>query len=179
MLSLEDRKQVAATAVVDDVKLAWSDKARASEPLRNRGNSSEAVFCVVGKSEDSSPEMKGRNTVVKRSASRNSEIGATGSDRRGFDVNETASNPLGKPKYASAPDMHNVECSSPVELRGAGLLSCFPSFKTGANKSKQYQLVVRSPNGCASSATSFERKMSRYLQLCVCLYDACLFQKLV
>jgi len=158
----EDRKQVTATAVVDEVKLAWSDRAQASEPLRNRGNSSEAVFCVVGKSEDSSPEMKGRNTVVRRSASRNSELGATGSDRRGFDVNEAASNPLGKPKYSSAPDMHHVESNSPVELRGAGLLSCFPSFKTGSNKSKQYQLVVRSPNGSASSGTSFERKISRF-----------------
>ena len=165
-LSLENKKRADGSTNVDDVKLAWSDRPQASEPSRVRGNSNEAVFCVVGKSEGNSPEMKGKGSMY-RSVSRNSahQLSTNGPEIKGSNVNETASNALRRPKFSSAPDMNKVECSPPGELRSAGLLSCFPSFKTGANKSKQYQLVVRSPNGSAGSPVNAERKLSRLLKL--------------
>lgn len=125
------------------------------------------MFCVVGRSEGSSPEMKGRDSLHKRSLSRNSahQIGTGGSETTSLNTTETGPSSLRKPKFSSAPDIQNVGCTSPGELRGAGLLSCFPSFKTGANKGKQYQLVVRSPNGTAESPRNFARKMSRLLHV--------------
>ena len=115
--------------------------------------------------------MKGRNSLHNRSLSRNSshQIGTGGSETTILNTDEAVPNSLRKPKFSSAPDMQNVAPTSPGELRGAGLLSCFPSFKTGANKGKQYQLVVRSPNGTADSPKDFERKMSRLLCIVVTL----------
>lgn len=156
----ENGKRPSPGASPDDVAIAWSDKAGSSKGTRERGDSSEAVFCVVGKNEGGSPDVK-----MKKSASRERTIELPSSndpETRSLGTGEVETEPLRKPKYPSAPDMQKFEPTSPGELRGAGLLSCFPSFKTGANKSKQYKLVVRSPNGSAEDSANLGRKLSRY-----------------
>ena len=106
-----------------------------------------------------------KNPPYLSTASRESshQTGTDDAETRSLGINETATESLRRTKFSSAPDMHKVESTSPGELRGAGLLSCFPSFKTGANKSKQYKLVVRSPNGSTDSPMNFGRKLSRFL----------------
>ena len=86
------------------------------------------------------------NSSTKLLSTQSSNESSKDAETKSLDSSEPLTVSMPSRKYQSAPDVKKVEPTSPGELRGAGLLSCFPSFKTGANKSKQYKLVMRSPN---------------------------------
>ena len=145
-------KPKSADTSPDDVKVAWNDKANGDQS-KDRSSSNEAMFCVIGKNNSRSPEVKMRDHGYARSNSSNKLLNSQSSNEsskdaetRSLDSSEPLTVSMPNRKYQSAPDVKKVEPTSPGELRGAGLLSCFPSFKTGANKGKQYKLVMRSPN---------------------------------
>ncbi len=153
-------KKNAPEADPKDVKLAWSNKnkddnsnAESTEPLViTKGN--ETTFCVVGRSENTqqNSEIKNKEDIFdNRTASSltsNQSLSAehrTGLVKTSSSINVPAAEAGKTRRVQSVPQLYSNEPCSPGEFRGAGLLSCFPSFKTGSNKGKAYKLVMRSP----------------------------------
>ena len=162
-------EKTAPEADAKDVKLAWSGKAKSeeaktlhSEPLViTTGN--ETTFCVVGKNEfNQQPSCSStKDEIFDQGSSKDKQLGHKETTNTKTSSNLPAPEAVKSKREQIASRMHQNEPCSPGELRGAGLLSCFPSFKTGANRGKAYKLVMRSPNGGSVKDYSSSKELTK------------------